>query len=142
MSRVNTIFDSAYKGDFNFVAKKLEEDAALLTKLDEVQTCSFCTFLVCKFLNKSLQNQRLLIHWCSVGGSLKLVTFLVELGSPIDSADDTDTTPLILASSAGHLDIVQLLIEKGANVNHQSNQGHSALQYAASKGLLSVSYMP
>lgn len=82
----------------------------------------------------------MLIHWGSVGGSLKLVTFLIDLGSPIDSLDDTDTTPLILASSAGHPDIVQLLILKGANVNQQSNQGHSGLQYAASKGWLSVSW--
>lgn len=66
------------------------------------------------------------------------MTHLIELGSPIDARDDTDTTPLILASSAGHAEIVALLLEKGANVNQQTIEGHSALQYAASKGWLSV----
>lgn len=43
-------------------------------------------------------------------------------------------TPLILAASANKLNVVQLLIEKNANVNSQTNEGHSSLQYAASKG--------
>lgn len=43
-------------------------------------------------------------------------------------------TPLILASSANKLPVVQLLVEKGANVNAQNNEGHSSIQYAASKG--------
>lgn len=79
-----------------------------------------------------------MIHWASVGGNFKLVTYLVELGSPIDPLDETDTTPLVLASSAGHLEIVSLLIDKGADVNQQSTLGHSSLQYAASKGWLKV----
>jgi ankyrin repeat protein len=118
MARQNTIFESAHKGDFDLIKNRLEEDPSLLSKVDE--------------------NDRILLHWCSVGGSFKLATLLVELGSPIDPRDDTDTTPLILASSAGHAEIVNLLLEKGANVNHQSCEGHSALQYAASKGWLSV----
>lgn len=44
------------------------------------------------------------------------------------------TTPIILAASAGRSDIVRLLIGAGASVNAQNAQGHSALQYAASKG--------
>lgn len=72
---------------------------------------------------------------------MKLVTYLIELGSPIDPIDDTETTPLILASSAGHSQIVSLLIQKGANLNQQSSNGHSALQYAASKGWFPVSIL-
>ena len=34
----------------------------------------------------------------------------------MDIADDSDWTPLIIASSAGHMDIVQMLVEKGAKV--------------------------
>ncbi|XP_066150230.1 26S proteasome non-ATPase regulatory subunit 10-like [Euwallacea fornicatus] len=113
-----TIFQSAHKGDFNLVSKKLEEDPSLLTQKD--------------------LNQRLLLHWACVGGSLKLVTHLIELGSPIDPRDDTETTPLILASSAGHTQIVCLLIDKGAILDQQSSNGHSALQYAASKGWVPI----
>lgn len=81
-----------------------------------------------------------MIHWSALSGNVKLVTYLIDCGSPIDPTDDTDTTPLILAASAGRSQIVDILIQKGANVNHKSNQGHSALQYACSKGLIEVDF--
>lgn len=43
-------------------------------------------------------------------------------------------TPLILAASAGKVQACHLLISKGANVNAKNDEGHSALQYSASKG--------
>jgi len=51
------------------------------------------------------------------------------------------TTPLILAASAGRIDIVKTLIEYGVNINAKNQEGHSALQYAASKGWTEVSYL-
>lgn len=50
-------------------------------------------------------------------------------------------TPLILAASAGRIGVVKLLIGSGANVNAQNVQGHSPLQYAASKGWKDVSFI-
>ena len=52
--------------------------------------------------------------------------------------DDSDWTPLIIASSAGHLDIVRMLVERGASVNEVTAEGRSALLYAASKGRDSI----
>lgn len=49
------------------------------------------------------------------------------------------TTPIILAASANKIDTVKTLVEYGANINGQNQTGHSALQYAASKGLTEVS---
>lgn len=49
------------------------------------------------------------------------------------------TTPLILAASAGRTDTVKTLIEYGVNVNAKNQEGHSAIQYAASKGWTEVS---
>ncbi|KAK9891567.1 hypothetical protein WA026_015527 [Henosepilachna vigintioctopunctata] len=118
MSKQPNIFESAHKGDYDLIRSKLEADPTLLIKEDE--------------------NKRILLHWACVGGNLKLVSHLVELGSPIDPHDDTDTTPLILASSAGHYPVVCLLLEQKADVNQKSNSGHSALQYAASKGWLEI----
>ena len=47
-------------------------------------------------------------------------------------------TPLILAASGGREKVVRLLISRGAQVNAKNEGGHSALQYAASKGWLEV----
>lgn len=48
------------------------------------------------------------------------------------------TTPLILAASAGRTDTVKTLIEYGVNINAKNQEGHSPLQYAASKGWTEV----
>ena len=48
-------------------------------------------------------------------------------------------TPLILAASAGRVQVVKTLISVGADVNSQNEGGHTALQYAASKGWKDVS---
>jgi 26S proteasome non-ATPase regulatory subunit 10 len=48
-------------------------------------------------------------------------------------------TPLILAASAGKVEACHILISKGALVNSQNDEGHSGLQYAASKGWTEVS---
>ncbi|XP_045479291.1 26S proteasome non-ATPase regulatory subunit 10-like [Harmonia axyridis] len=118
MSQQTSIFESAHKGDFDVVRNKLEEDPTLLNKQDE--------------------NKRILLHWACVGGNVKLVTHLIELGSPVDALDDTDNSPLILSSSAGHYEVVCLLIKNRCNVNQKTSGGHSALQYAASKGWLEI----
>lgn len=75
-----------------------------------------------------------MIHWAALGGNKHLVDFLLESGSCLDPVDDTNSTPLILAASAGRLDVVKLLISKGSNVNHKTNRGQTSLHYACSKG--------
>lgn len=80
------------------------------------------------------QNKRILLHWASLSGNVRLVALLLDHKSPIDVIDDTATTPLILAASAGKYNIVEVLIKCKANVNHKNDSGHSALQYACSKG--------
>lgn len=84
--------------------------------------------------NLSLQNGRIFIHWAALGGNDNLVEYLIECGSPVDPVDDTNSTPLILAASAGKYDVARLLVGRGANVNHKTNRGQSPLQYACSKG--------
>ena len=42
---------------------------------------------------------------------------MIELFRDVNVKDDSDWTPLIIASSAGHLDIVRMLVERGASVN-------------------------
>lgn len=63
-----------------------------------------------------------------------MVEYLADCGSAIDPIDDTNSTPLILASSGGKIDVVNFLLRKGVDVNHKTQKGQSALQYACSKG--------
>lgn len=74
-----------------------------------------------------------------MGGNENLVGFLIDSGSLIDPLDDTNTTPLILAASAGRVNVVKLLLGKNANVNSKTNRGQSSLHYACSKGHKEVS---
>lgn len=64
--------------------------------------------------------------------------FLLDLGSPVDPLDDTNSTPLILASSAGRVEVVKLLLSKKADVNKKTSRGQSSLHYACSKGHVEV----
>ncbi|XP_063533585.1 26S proteasome non-ATPase regulatory subunit 10-like isoform X1 [Cydia strobilella] len=111
---IGSVYETAYKGDFNQVKVKIDQDATLITTTDS--------------------NNRLIIHWAALGGNENLVDFIIRSGSPIDPWDDTSSTPLILAASAGKFEVVQLLIGKKADVNHKTGRGQTSLHYACSKG--------
>ncbi|KAJ0177213.1 hypothetical protein K1T71_007222 [Dendrolimus kikuchii] len=111
---IGTVYETAYKGDFNQIKVRIDRDKSLIHTPDE--------------------NGRLLIHWAALGGNNNLVDFLVHSGSPLDPSDDTNTTPLILAASAARVEVVKLLLSKNANVNSKTVRGQSSLHYACSKG--------
>ncbi|RVE51250.1 hypothetical protein evm_004054 [Chilo suppressalis] len=115
---INSIYETAYKGDFNQVKVKVDADKSLVITPDE--------------------NNRHLIHWAALGGNENLVDYLLDKGSPINSVDDSNSNPLILAASAGRYEAVRLLIGRGANVNQKTKRGQSALHYACSKGHIEV----
>ena len=50
-----------------------------------------------------------------------------------DFSSQSNLTPLIIAASAGKTQVVRILLAKGADINAVNSDGHSALQYAASK---------
>lgn len=52
----------------------------------------------------------------------------------VDSASDENITPLIAASSEGHLQIVHMLIEAKADVNRKDKDETSSLMAAAARG--------
>ncbi|XP_050671183.1 26S proteasome non-ATPase regulatory subunit 10-like [Leptidea sinapis] len=111
---IGSVFETAYKGDFNQVKVKVDEDLVLIRTPDT--------------------NGRLLIHWAALGGNESLVEFLVDNGSPVDPQDDTYSTPLVLAASAGRYEVVRYLLSKNADVNHKTTRRQTALHYACSKG--------
>jgi len=107
-------FEYAHKGNIDEVLKAIQEHSKLLKEVDI--------------------NSRLLLHWAALGGHDRLVRYLLENGQPGDYQDDIQTTPLILAASAGRIETVKTLTEYEVNINSKNQEGHSALQYAASKG--------
>ena len=48
-----------------------------------------------------------------------------------DKDDDDGYSPIILASSEGHVNIVELLLSKGANINDKDKYGSSPIIYAS-----------
>ncbi|EQC28849.1 hypothetical protein SDRG_13361 [Saprolegnia diclina VS20] len=52
----------------------------------------------------------------------------------IESRDDSDKTPLMLAAAGGHHTIVELLLERGPDVDATDAMGRTALMYAALSG--------
>ncbi|RLU15911.1 hypothetical protein DMN91_011668 [Ooceraea biroi] len=108
-----TVYDLAYRGRTAAVKILLNESERLKTQTDN--------------------NGRMLIHWAALGGHDDLVRHLLSLDVPVDPEDDTNMTPLILAASAGREKVVNTLLTEGADVNATTVDGHSALQYAASK---------
>ena len=59
---------------------------------------------------------------------------LLRVGTPADSRDWNGSTPLILASAAGHLDIVKMLVESKADVNARADWGDTPFDRAAAYG--------
>ncbi|PAA81012.1 hypothetical protein BOX15_Mlig024207g1 [Macrostomum lignano] len=76
-----------------------------------------------------------LLHWACVKGAERIVELALTAGSPetVDSTDDQDWTPLMLAASAGHLAVARRLLGAGANPDASNATGQRALHYAASK---------
>lgn len=127
------------KQDENELEIFLEDHPDLFTRIDKVIEIykNFPTSNpVC-----TPQNQRSLLHWTVLTGRDKLFEYLGlqlmkrgGLDEFINLEDDTKATPLILAVLGGNIEICKHLLNHGASINHKNYQGHSALQYACSKG--------
>ena len=59
---------------------------------------------------------------------------LIDAGADIETKDDMGRSPLLLASSSGHLDIVKMLVQAGAGVRDTDNEGDTCLILAANFG--------
>ena len=72
------------------------------------------------------------------GEDVEMVKELIQAGADIEGRDKDGETPLIWASSYGHLEIVQELIQAGADVNAKDNDACTPLIWASSRGHLAV----
>ena len=77
--------------------------------------------------------ERTILHWASSNGDIKLVQERILEGDDINSTDDGGWTPLISASSCGHIHIVALLLENGAKLNLKTKENRDGFFYAVSR---------
>ena len=72
------------------------------------------------------------LHLSAAEGQLETLKLLVNHCGSIDVHCCSDqTTPLLMASAAGHLPCIRVLLDAKANINHADLSGYTALHYAA-----------
>ncbi|KAL8288169.1 hypothetical protein RB597_000320 [Gaeumannomyces tritici] len=75
------------------------------------------------------------LRWAAENGYADLVKMLLDGGADAATADKNGWTPLIAASSRGHVDVVQLLLStSGVDINSKDSDGRTALRWAAEEG--------
>ena len=77
------------------------------------------------------------LHDAAQKGNLDRVKLLVEQRADKDKFDRRGSTPLRLASAAGHFDVVQYLVEQGASLDKDSIDS-TPLSIAAIYGYLEI----
>ncbi|CAG9133376.1 unnamed protein product [Plutella xylostella] len=116
---VGTVYDTAYRGDFNQVKVKLDENVELVKTADP--------------------NGRLLIHWAALGGNHHLVEYLVEQGSAnVNHKTARGQSALQYACSKGHKEVANILIQSDADINHKDVLGATPLHRAAAQGRTNI----
>src|SRR5260221_596109 len=65
---------------------------------------------------------------------IETVQALISKGADLEKGGDSNTTPLMYASSAGYAKTVKVLIDHGAHVNAKDEDGDTAVAYAAIRG--------
>lgn len=67
-------------------------------------------------------------------GNRDVVVLFLSSGLPVDSRDERDWTPLMVAAFNGHEDIALLLIRSGADIHARDKAGYTPLHWAAFNG--------
>lgn len=91
-----------------------------------------------RLANRRDEDNRLPLHWAASYNRLSIVEILAEQKSfDIDAQDGSGWTALQIASSLKDADaLVDFLLSKGADTNVKTNNGQTALHFAASKSNL------
>lgn len=74
-----------------------------------------------------------LIKACQTGNTAA-VSLYVSAGMNINTCDEIQWTPLMIASYYGYEDMADMLIHCGANIHHQDTGGYTSLHWAAFNG--------
>ncbi|RYP14268.1 hypothetical protein DL765_006497 [Monosporascus sp. GIB2] len=87
-----------------------------------------------------LRNGQMSFRWAVETGDVEVVKLLLNRGADVAIANKDGWTPLIAASSKGHIDMVRLLLAtNGVNTNLRDNKsGQTPLNWAAANGYETV----
>ncbi|MBN1904693.1 MAG: TonB family protein [Deltaproteobacteria bacterium] len=72
-----------------------------------------------------------IIHYAAAFGDTEILKSLIAKGIKINEKNESNMTPLLLASASGHSDIAAILLENKADVKNADNNKRTALHYAA-----------
>lgn len=68
----------------------------------------------------------------------EVVRKLIEAGAPVESADQTGLTSLMVAAKQGNLEMLRMLLDKQARVDFMDFDGRTAIHYAMAAGKMDV----
>ena len=68
--------------------------------------------------------------FCANGDLAQVAQEIVQFSSDVNSAIVLGITPLMIASSCGHVEVVECLIQAEADINSTDQDGYSPLAYA------------
>ncbi|KAF5559141.1 ankyrin repeat domain-containing protein [Fusarium phyllophilum] len=88
-------------------------------------------------LQQGEKGQRLLCL-ASLGGNVKIMSFLLDNGAQVDEVDESGWTPLMIAAERGHDEAVALLLKHEADPNARDSNEFTALLHAAMIGYLDI----
>jgi len=87
--------------------------------------------------HKNLDGKRVL-HEASLSGCSQCIEYLLQQGCSVDVLKKADWTPLMLASTQGHLNVVKILVEFGANISRVNKDGWTSFHIACREGFVSL----
>ena len=64
----------------------------------------------------------------------EMVRKLIDAGAPVESADETGLTPLMVAARQGNLEMIRALVERRARIDFMDFEGRTAIHYAMVAG--------
>jgi len=108
-----TIFDLAWLGDLERLAKTIKGDPSLVNMPANGEPLLFAAIR---------------------GGNAKVVEYLVTHGASLKVTGRFQQTPLQLAAYMGHTDIVRVLLHNGSDIDGRGPWGEAALHWAAVRG--------
>jgi len=83
-------------------------------------------------INQCEMTGRTPCHWAAIKGSIKALYSLLKAGADIDSCDNDNRTPLVLASQVGRVEVVSFLLQNApVRVNLRDSLGDTVLHHTA-----------